>query len=123
MNIETYWNQAWKRDRRGKVFLSTMACINIAFAGLNLFLWSVVAIVLADPISWATWSPLGSVNHRPDLFEYPYVLLWGLPLAGSGVAALNNFMGFKRMAKVAALFPISLFAVTVCWWTIFRDTL
>ena len=123
MQTATFWDQAWKRDRRGKVFLSTMACINLMFAALNVFMWSVVALVLADPISWATWSPLGAVTHRPDLFEYPFVLLWALPLAGSGVAALNNFLGFKRMAKLAAAFPISLFVVTVCWWTIFRDTL
>lgn len=100
-----------------------MACVNLAFAALNVFMWSIVALVLADPISWATWSPLGSVGSRPDLFEYPFVLLWAMPLAGSGVAALNNFLGFKRMARVAAAFPISLFLVTVCWWTVFRDSL
>lgn len=123
MNIPSFWDAAWWGNRRNKAFLSTMAVVNLAFAVLNIFLWSVVALVLADPISWATWSPLGAVGQRPDLLEYPFVLLWALPLAGSAVAALNSFLGFKRMAKVAAMFPLSLFAVTVCWWAIFRDTL
>jgi hypothetical protein len=121
MKIETQWDNVWRGNRRARIFLSAMGVINLTFAAANIFLWSVVALVLADPIGWATWSSLGSVGRRPDLFEYPYVMLWGLPLLGSGVATLNNFLGFKRAARVAALFPLSLFIVTIVWWTFFRN--
>lgn len=121
MKIETHWNAAWQGNRRIRVFLSAMGIANLAFAAANIFLWSAVAIVIADPIGWATWSSLGSVSRRPDLFEYPFIMLWGLPLLGSGVATLNNFLGFKRAAKIAAVFPLSLFIVTIGWWAFFRD--
>ena len=120
MKIETHWTTTWKSNQRARAFLSTVGLINLAFAAANVFLWSFVAVVVADPIAWATWSSFGSVSRRPDLLEYPFVMLWGLPLLGSGVATVNNFLGFKQMAKVAAVFPLTLFGLTLIWWTFFR---
>ena len=122
MNVGTHWNTVWKSNQRARAFLQTVGLINLAFAAANIFLWSFVAVVVADPIAWATWSSFGSVNRRPDLFEYPFIMLWGLPLLGSGVATINNFLGFKQMAKVAAVFPLALFGLTLVWWTFFRGT-
>ena len=70
---------------------------------------------------FATWSSLGSIGRRPDMFEYPYVLLWALPLLGSGMASINKFLGFEHLANVAAVFPLSLFAMTLILWTFFRE--
>lgn len=109
----------WQSGRPTRGFVSTINLLNVAFAGANIFLWSVMALYLADPISWATWTSLGSVAHRPDLLEYPYVMLWGLPLLGSGVGMLNNFLGFHRLANVAAAFPLALFAFTIMSWALF----
>lgn len=121
MKIDTYSLSASKREKRSQHFLSTMGVLNVAFAAANIFLWSFVALVVADPIGWATWSSLGSIGHRPDMFEYPYVLLWALPLLGTGMATINDFLGFKRLANVAAVFPLSLFAMTLIMWTFFPE--
>jgi hypothetical protein len=120
MKTEVHSNSTWRGSRRVATFLSAMSLLNIMFAAANVFLWSVLAMVMADPIAWATWHSLGSVNRRPDLFEYPFILLWGLPLLGSGVGALNNLLGFPRLAKVSASFPLALFTLTLVWWTFFR---
>lgn len=120
MRIESNWNKIWKIDRRNKAFFRVMGLLNLLFAAANIFFWSALALVIADPIGWATWSTLGSVSSRPDLFEYPFVMLWGLPLLGSGVAAINNFLGLKQLARVAALSPLLLFGTTLVWWSLFR---
>ena len=123
MTIDSTSNDLWKGHRHGKAFLAAMWLCNAAFALANVFFWSTLAIVLADPISWSTWSSVGGGARQPELLEYPFVLLWALPLAGSAIAALYSFLGFSQMARAAAMFPLVLFAFTVCWWWIFRDTL
>ena len=119
----SFWDTSWRGSRRNRIFLFAVGILNSVFAATNIFYWSGAALVLADPISWATASQIGAVGHRPDLLEYPYVLLWTMPLAGSAVAMLTQFFGFRRVARVAALFPLALFGLTLCWWTIFQDTL
>lgn len=119
----TFWDMAWQGNRRSRIFLSAMSAFNVVFAAANVFYWSSLAMILADPIAWATWSSLGSISHRPELGDYPFVLLWTLPLLGSGIAAINHVLGFRRMARVAALFPLSLIGLTICCWTLFRDSI
>ena len=123
MTIDSTWDNLSKGSRLGKAFLTAMWLCNAVFALANVFFWSSLAVVLADPISWSTWSSMGGSARQPELLEYPFVVLWALPLAGSAIAALYSFLGFGRMARVAAMFPLALFAFTVGWWTIFRDTL
>ena len=123
MTIETSWNSLSKGNRHSRAFLSAMWLCNAVFALANVFFWSTLAVVLADPISWSTWSSIGGSGRQPELLEYPFVLLWALPLAGSAMAALYSFLGFSRMARVTAMFPLVLFGLTIGWWVIFRDSL
>ncbi|MEQ1612560.1 MAG: hypothetical protein ABL904_07385 [Hyphomicrobiaceae bacterium] len=86
-------------DRR----MRAVAILNVAFSALMLGLWSNVPRILAEPVRWATWAPLGA---HPDLFEFPFVMLWGLPLAGIAVAWPIRQGGSSRLAIWVASFPM-----------------
>jgi hypothetical protein len=123
MNIVTVWDEAWRRGRRTKLFVRLMTFVNLGFALVNVFFWSYMALVMADPISWATWSSVGGAGARPGMFEYPFIVLWALPVVGTIVAIINNVLGFRTAARVAAAFPLTLLGLTVCWWAVFQDSM
>jgi hypothetical protein len=58
-----------------------MLAMNVVFAAVVVFAWAYVALVISEPLAWATWMPVGR-NWRPGMFEYPFTLLWALPGAG-----------------------------------------
>ena len=52
--------KTWQKSGRTRGFLSTVSVINIAFAAANIFLWSVMALYLADPKKrhdYDAWQP------------------------------------------------------------------
>jgi hypothetical protein len=121
MKLPTLWDTAWVERRRQKVLLTVLVTLNLSFAFATIFLWSALAHFLADPISWATWTNIGTVSSRPYLFEYPYVLIWGLPVLGTAMASINQTLGFRKLAKLVAVFPVFLMALVVLWWHLFRE--
>jgi hypothetical protein len=72
-------------------------------------------------MSWATWRAIGTIGHRPDLFEYPFLLIWGLPVVAAVLAFFNYTFGLRKLASVIALFPLVLMTVIVLWWYVFKD--
>jgi hypothetical protein len=121
MSIPSYWEAIWA-SRRSRNFLRAMAVLNLGFSGACLFLWAVVALILAEPISWATLTHLGITASRPALLEYPYMMLWLMPLVATGAASVSEIVGYRKLANVTAVFPLLLFTLTVCWWNLFGTT-
>lgn len=88
--------------------------VNLLFAGGCMFWWSVMAIVLADAMSWATWSQLS--RTASEFYSYPFVLLWALPIGCSTVAWMFQKASNDRLATAAAMFPIMLLGFIVGWY-------
>lgn len=89
----------------------TLFLANTVFAVLILFGWTLVAFVVAEPISWATWVTIGP-GAKPEIFTYPYNLLWLLPLAAVGLAWLLVKAGLGRAAVSILLVPVVFHGVT-----------
>lgn len=106
-------------ERKGK-FLPLLILCNLAFAGTTVFAWAIVALFVAEPISWATWSSLGT-HSRPGLFEYPFVLLWMLPIIGASIAWLSDRFKLKRLSRLSAIFPLSLIGLAIAWYNIIGE--
>jgi hypothetical protein len=88
--------------------------VDVLFAGAMLLWWGRLSWVLMDPVRWATWV---NVGPNPDLFEYPFVVLWGLPLAGVGLAWVVKLGGAMRWAVWIASFPPLYFgAIAMCFY-------
>lgn len=103
------------RRRQGNWPIALMA-INLLFAGGCIFLWSVMAFIVADAMTWATWGFLG--HSRPDFFDYPFLLLWALPLGGNCAAWLLRKADKEKLAVTAAMFPLFLLSTVVLWYNV-----
>ena len=106
-------------ERKGK-FLALMTVINLAFAGTTVFAWAMIAIFVAEPISWATWSHVG-IHSRPGLLEYPFILLWLLPSVGTGIAWICDRLTLRKLSRFTVLFPLLLIGLSVAWFNIVGD--
>jgi len=77
--------------------------------------WTVVSILLAEPVTWATHAPL-SIGSRPDVTDYPFVLLWLGPCIGMAVSWLANKSGIRGVAYAALWVPLGLLIIVVLWF-------
>jgi hypothetical protein len=103
------------RKRQGNWPYALMA-VNLLFAGGCMFWWSLMSLVIADAMSWATWGDIG--RGVPDFFQYPFMLLWALPIGGSCLAWSFQKVYRERLAIAASLFPILLIGVIVAWYNL-----
>ncbi len=88
--------------------------INLMFAGGCLFVWSLMSFVVADAMTWATWS---FVSHsKPEFFDYPFLLLWALPIGGNCLAWALRKAEKDRMAIAVTIFPMFLLSAVVLWY-------
>lgn len=87
--------------------------VNATFAVSTVFFWAFLSLFVAEPIQWATWRGVGS---RPDLFDYPFIVLWLLPAAGIGAGWIAKRAGQHRLACWLALMPIILLGLVFGWF-------
>jgi hypothetical protein len=90
-----------------------IAGLNLAFAGVCMAGWSIVSLFVGDAVSWATWTPM---SGRPEFLEYPFILLWSLPVGFSCLAWVIQKAGRDRLALAAAISPVILFGLMIGWY-------
>jgi hypothetical protein len=91
---------------------NTLAVTNGAFAVVIVFVWTVASMLIADPISWATWSIVeyrGSIS----LLRYPLNILWMLPALSLVAGWLARRAHKERLALGLMTIPILLFGLTI----------
>lgn len=96
-------------------FLRTLQLLNLGFATAVVSAWTYLSYFLADPIGWATWMPL-SRSGNPHLFDYPFVVLWGLPVGGVLVSYCARRLTMHRLIATALLLPILTLGVIIGWF-------
>ena len=84
--------------------------VNIGFAVCVQWGWTFVYMLLGEAMSWATWRALGMM---PDIFEYPYIMLWLLPMLAVLVARVLAEAGSSRGAHAATLVPLIFFSLII----------
>ncbi len=90
--------------------------VNLLFAGGCMFWWSLMAVLVADAMSWATWVHIN--RTASDFYQYPFVLLWALPIAGSCFAWLAQKAKNDKLATGLSAFPIVLLGIIVAWYNL-----
>ncbi len=85
--------------------LTALLVINAGFVLAMLFAWTMISFFVAEPISWATWTPLSHAS-RPDLFDYPFVVVWALPTAGVILSWFAKSVQRYKLALTLALAPV-----------------
>jgi hypothetical protein len=108
-----------RRRQRASRFLVALMLVNGAFLLVVLLWWQMMSIYMAEPVRWATWQALGP---RPSMLDYPFVLLWTLPLGAMCAAWLARQFGNMRMACGLAFFPVFYMSLIVGWFYVAPPT-
>jgi hypothetical protein len=108
-----------RRRLRNSRFLSALVAINGLFVAGVLLWWHWMSIVMSEPVRWATWHSMGP---RPSILDYPFALLWALPLAAVSASWFARKFGNMRMACGFAFFPVFYLSLIVGWFYLAPQT-
>lgn len=100
-----------KHQRTG--LLRAIMAVNVMFGIACIFWWPSLSRYLADAMRWATWK---GIEQAPQLFDYPFVLLWLLPVTGIAVAWFIERGGKAKVACAVATLPILLLGLVFSWY-------
>ncbi len=101
------------RQKRGSRFLTVLVIINGLFVSGVFLWWHWMSGLMSGPVRWATWQAMGP---RPTVFDYPFLLLWALPLTGVLGSWFARKFGNMRMACGLAFFPVFYLSMIVGWY-------
>lgn len=101
------------KPRQGSRFLVALMVVNATFAATSASWFTIIAVLVAEPMRWATWYGLGS---SPELFDYPFVVLWLLPVGGICGAWLAEKGHNRRLALFFALYPLLFLGLLLGWY-------
>jgi hypothetical protein len=96
--------------------MTFLMLVNAVIAMTVLFAWTAISLYIVEPIAWATWMPVRRGTSFEELFEYPFVLLWLMPLAGIAGAWLGLKFGRRTFAMTCAILPVLLLALIFGWF-------
>jgi hypothetical protein len=99
------------RERRRLILL--LVAINTGFGLATLFWWTMMSLIVAEPIKWATWT---GISSHPDFFEYPFNMLWMLPLGGAAASWVLFKNGNRKHALWFGLFPVVFLGLVIGWF-------
>ena len=109
VSVSLYEGRAYDPNR----FVRLMAVVNITFACIIFFAWPQVSAFLDTPLSVA--ANVG-IARRPGFAEYPYVLLWTLPILGSLGAWIAGRSEHFLFSKFLAAYPAMVILAAVGWY-------
>jgi hypothetical protein len=97
-------------------FMTLLMLVNSVIAMTVLFAWTAVSLYIVEPIAWATWMPVRRGTSFEELFEYPFVMLWLMPLGGIAGAWLGLKFGRRTFALTCLVLPIALLGLIFGWF-------
>ncbi len=95
------------------MLLQTLLLSNGLFALAAAGAWNAIAPVVGDPLRWATSRAMAA---QPGLLDYPFNLLWLLPVAGAAIAWIAARAGRAGMARWFAAAPMLFIGLIVVWY-------
>ena len=101
------------KRQRDPALLVALQAVNLTFAVAAVTMWAVVSLLVAEPLRWATTRGVGA---RPELFDYPFVLIWLLPVAGACAAWVAQKAERSKLALFLAFYPVLYLGLVVGWY-------
>jgi len=115
MLINYYEDGVTAPARLSRVMIALMGA-NGVFASLIVFAWTYLALFVAEPLSWATWMPISRGYGPLGVFEYPFVMLWVMPLFGVFGAWISLQSGRKALAYSFVAVPLVMLCLVMGWY-------
>lgn len=102
-----------KQASRG---LGAMVLLNASLSLGILFAWTYLSMFVAEPVAWATWMPVSRGYGFNGIFDYPFVMLWMMPLIGICGTWLSLKSTRLTLAYAFALVPLAMLFLIVGWF-------
>jgi hypothetical protein len=96
--------------------MTLLMLVNAVIAMTVLFAWTAISLYIVEPIAWATWMPVRRGTSFEELFEYPFMLLWLMPLAGVAGAWVGLKFGRRTFALTCLILPVALLGLIFGWF-------
>jgi hypothetical protein len=112
----SYYEDGTVAPRRIPVVLVGLMATNSLFAFAILFAWTYVALLVSEPLSWATWMPISRGQGLLGALEYPFVILWLLPLIGSFGGWVGIKGGRTTLAYAFVGVPLAMLLLVFGWY-------
>ncbi len=90
--------------------------VNGLLASTILFAWTYIAFFVAEPLSWATWMPISRGYGFTGVMDYPFVMLWVMPLMGVFGAWMALQGNRRALAYAFVLVPMAMLALVMGWY-------
>lgn len=112
----SYYDDGARASIRPTSFMTLLMLANAVIAMTVLFAWTAISLYIVEPIAWATWMPVRRGTSFEELFEYPFVLLWLMPLARVAGAWLGLKFGRRTFALTCLVLPVALLGLIFGWF-------
>ncbi len=112
----SYYDDGLRAPIRPSAFMTFLMLANSVIAMTVLFAWTAISLYIVEPIAWATWMPVRRGTSFEELFEYPFVMLWLMPVGGVIVAWLALKAGRRNLALTGLIVPIALLGLIFGWF-------
>lgn len=103
----------YEGKRQGSTPLKVLVSANVVLGLCALLFWELMSILIAEPILWATGQGGGT---RPELLDYPFVLIWLLPIACACIAWIASKVEWMKLAHFVAFYPLLYLGLVVGWY-------
>jgi hypothetical protein len=112
----SYYEDGTPAPKRTSHGMAVLMGANVLFAAAILFAWTYVALFVAEPLAWATWMPIHRGYGLAGALEYPFVVLWLLPLIGVGAAWVSLKAGQLTLAYACVAVPLVMLLLVLGWF-------
>lgn len=112
----SYYEDGAVAPKRTSPFLALLIGLNGLFSGGIVFAWTYLALFVAEPLAWATWMPITRGQGVTGLIDYPFVMLWVMPLLGIFGTWISLKGGNKPVAYAFVGVPLVMLLLVLGWF-------
>ncbi len=112
----SYYEDGVAAPKKASMAMAGLMVVNAVMSAGIVFAWTFVSLFVAEPLAWATWMPINRGYGLFGLVEYPFVLLWIVPLLGICGAWVSLKAGRRALAFTFVALPIGMLALVLGWY-------
>lgn len=93
-----------------------LMAVNVLFVLVVLSAWTYVSSFVSEPLAWATWMRIYRSGSLLDIFEYPFSVLWIMPLCFVALGWISDKIGARGFAWMCVTLPVVMHVMIIGWF-------
>ena len=112
----SYYEDGKAAPKQASRTMGALMMVNALLSLGILFAWTYLSMFVAEPLAWATWMPVNRGYGFNGIFDYPFLMLWLMPLVGICGAWLCLKSGREIVAFSFVGIPLVMLLLIVGWF-------